>query len=104
MTMTITERISLCRFLEKIEEQEAYCAALAGGEEMISFLCFMLMLAVFGKLAAVACRAAWGITKIAVCFVFVPLFLMILLVAGLVYIVFPILIIVGIIGFVSSRV
>ena len=36
---------------------------------MISFLCFMLMLAVFGKLAAVACRAAWGITKIAVCFV-----------------------------------
>ncbi len=28
MTMTITERISLCRFLEKIEEQEAYCAAI----------------------------------------------------------------------------
>ena len=71
---------------------------------MISFLCFMLMLAIFGKLAVVACRAAWGITKIVVCFVFVPLFLMILLVAGLVYIVFPILIIVGIIGFVSSRV
>lgn len=28
MTMTITERISLCRFLEKIGEQEAYCAAI----------------------------------------------------------------------------
>ncbi len=26
--MTITERISLCRFLEKVEEQEAYCAAI----------------------------------------------------------------------------
>lgn len=26
--MTITERISLCRFLEKIEEQETYCAAI----------------------------------------------------------------------------
>ncbi len=71
---------------------------------MISFLCFMLMLAVFGKLAVVACRAAWGITKIVVCFIFVPLFLMILLVAGLVYIAFPILLIVGIVSLVSSRV
>lgn len=26
--MTTAERISLCRFLEKIEEQEAYCAAM----------------------------------------------------------------------------
>ena len=56
------------------------------------------------KLAVVACRAAWGITKIVVCFVFVPLFLMILLVAGLVYIAIPILLIVGIVSLVSSRV
>lgn len=28
IAMTVTERISLCRFLEKIEEQEAYCAAI----------------------------------------------------------------------------
>lgn len=26
--MTTAERISLCRFLEKIEEQEAYCASI----------------------------------------------------------------------------
>jgi len=26
--MTVAERISLCRFLEKIEEQETYCAAI----------------------------------------------------------------------------
>lgn len=26
--MTTAERISLCRLLEKIEEQEAYCAAI----------------------------------------------------------------------------
>lgn len=27
-TMTIDERISLCRFLEKVEEQEAYCTSI----------------------------------------------------------------------------
>lgn len=26
--MTTAERISLCRFLQKIEEQEAYCASI----------------------------------------------------------------------------
>lgn len=26
--MTLSERITLCRFLEKIEEQEAYCASI----------------------------------------------------------------------------
>ena len=56
------------------------------------------------KLAVFAARAAWGVMKIVACFVFVPLFLMILVISGLVYIALPILIIVGIIGFVSSRV
>ena len=70
---------------------------------MITFLFCMLMLAVFGKLAVFAFRAAWGITKIIVRFVFAPLFLIILLISGLVYIAFPILIIVGIVGLVSSR-
>ncbi len=71
---------------------------------MITFLFCMLMLLVFGKLAVFAARAAWGVMKIVACFVFVPLFLMILVISGLVYIALPILIIVGIIGFVSSRV
>lgn len=70
---------------------------------MITFLFCMLMLAVFGKLAVFAFRAAWGVTKIIVCFVFAPLFLIILLISGLVYIAFPILIIVGIVSLVSSR-
>lgn len=70
---------------------------------MITFLFCMLMLAVFGKLAVFACRAAWGFTKIIVCFVFAPLFLIILLISGLVYIAFPILIIAGIVSLLSSR-
>lgn len=34
--MTTAERISLCRLLEKIEEQEAYCAAI-GVRDMSKF-------------------------------------------------------------------
>lgn len=34
--MTTAERISLCRFLQKIEEQEAYCAAI-GVRDMSKF-------------------------------------------------------------------
>ena len=71
---------------------------------MISLLFCILMLAIFGKLAVFAFRAAWGVTKIMVCFVLAPLFFIVLLISGLVYIAFPILIIVGVIGFVSSRV
>lgn len=70
---------------------------------MITFLFCMLMLAVFGKLAVFAFRAAWSVTKMVVCFVFAPLFLLVLLISGLVYIAFPILIIVGIVGLLSSR-
>lgn len=66
---------------------------------MITFLFCMLMLAVFGKLAVFACRAAWGFTKIIVCFVFAPLFLIIMLISGLVYIAIPILLIVEAISF-----
>lgn len=66
---------------------------------MITLLFCILMLAVFGKLAVFAFRAAWSITKIVVYFILVPLFLIILLISGLVYIAFPILIIVGLIGF-----
>lgn len=68
---------------------------------MITFLFCMLMLAVFGKLAVFACRAAWGFTKIIVCFVFAPLFLIIMLISGLVYIAIPILLIVEAISFFS---
>lgn len=71
---------------------------------MISLLFCILMLAVFGKLAVFAFRAAWGVTKILFCLVLAPLFLIVLLVSGLVYIAFPILIIVGVIGLVSSKV
>lgn len=71
---------------------------------MITFLFCMLMLAIFGKLAVFAFRAAWSVTKMVVCFVFAPLLLLILLISGLLYIAFPILLIVGIASLLASRV
>ena len=63
---------------------------------MISFLFTILMFAVFGKLLGAAIRAAWGISKILVMLVFLPLILISLVICGLFYLVFPVLVILGI--------
>ena len=64
---------------------------------MLSLLFTVLMIIVFGKLIGVAIRAAWGISKILVSFVFLPMILIGLVVGGLIYLAFPILIVVGLI-------
>ena len=64
---------------------------------MLSLLFIILMIIVFGKLIGVAIRAAWGISKILVSLVFLPMILIGLVVGGLIYFAFPILIVVGLI-------
>jgi len=71
---------------------------------MITLLFCILMIVVFGKLTMLAIRAAWGITKIMVCLVFMPLVLIGLLCAGLIYIAFPLLLIGGLVSFLSHGV
>ena len=65
---------------------------------MLNLLFFVLMIIVFGKLVGFAIRATWGISKVLVSLVFLPLLLIGLVLEGLLYIAFPILIIVGIIS------
>ena len=62
----------------------------------------ILMIVVFGKLLFFAIKAAWGITKILLYIVFLPLLLIGLAVAGLIYIAIPALIIVGIVALVKA--
>ena len=62
----------------------------------------VLMLYVFGKLVMLAVRAAWGITRILFTLVFLPVILIGMFLAGLVYVALPILIIIGIIALVTS--
>lgn len=71
---------------------------------MITLFFFILMFTVFGKLALLAIRAAWGISKVLFCLVFAPLFLIILLISGLVYIALPLLLIGALVSFAMGKV
>lgn len=71
---------------------------------MITVLFCILMFTVFGKLAVLAFKAAWGITKILVCFVLAPIILIGIVLSGFIYIAIFFLIIGGVISFVASRV
>lgn len=71
---------------------------------MITLLFCILMFTVFGKLALLAIRAAWGISKVLFCLVAAPLFLIVLLISGLVYIALPLLLFGALVSFVAARV
>lgn len=63
---------------------------------MFELIFLILMVAVFWKLFKYAVKATWGIAKIVVTIVLLPLFLVGLLLKGLIYVAFPILAVVGI--------
>ena len=63
---------------------------------MLNLLFTILMIMVFGKLIGFAIRAAWGISKVLVTLVFLPLILIGL--GGLIYLALPILIVVGLVA------
>ena len=65
---------------------------------MLYLLFTILMIMVFGKLIGFAIRAAWGISKVLVTLVFLPLILIGLVLGGLIYLALPILIVVGLVA------
>lgn len=65
---------------------------------MLELLFAVLMITIFGKLFIFGVKAAWGITKILVTVVFLPLILVGLVVGGLVSLALPILLVVGVIS------
>ena len=64
---------------------------------MLTFLFIVLMFGVFGKLLVFAIKATWGITKIIVNIVFLPLVIIGLFVSGLTYVALVALAVVGIV-------
>lgn len=68
---------------------------------MLSLLFAICMIWLFGKLLLFGIKAAWGISKFIVTIVLLPLVLIGMVVGGLMYIAFPILIVVGIIALVG---
>lgn len=65
---------------------------------LLTLLFICMLLGVFGKLVILALKATWGISKILLYIIFLPLILVGLFLGGLIYIAFPILIICGIIA------
>lgn len=70
---------------------------------MLSVLFTLFMIWIFVKILIFGIKAAWGISKFLITVVLLPLILIVLVACGLLYIAFPILIVVGIISFISSK-
>ncbi|CBK74140.1 hypothetical protein CIY_13330 [Butyrivibrio fibrisolvens 16/4] len=68
----------------------------------MTFLFFLLFLMVFGKMIGFAFRATWGLFKVLMYIVFLPLILVGMVFGGLLYLAFPILLIVGIVSLVAA--
>lgn len=63
---------------------------------MLTILFFIFLIWLFGKVLFFGIKAAWSIFKILAIVIFLPLVLIGMVLAGLLYIAFPILIILGI--------
>ena len=55
-----------------------------GGVDMLTLIFIICMIAVFGKLAVLAIKGAWGLTKILFSLVFLPFILIGLMIKGLI--------------------
>lgn len=70
---------------------------------MLSLLFAICMIWIFGKLLLFGIKAAWGISKFLFTIVLLPLILIGMVVGGLIYIAFPILIVVAIISLIVPK-
>ncbi len=69
---------------------------------MLTLLFFVLLFSVFGKVIGLAFRATWGIAKVFFSLIFLPVFLILLVGAGFIYLAIPILLVVGFLSLVAD--
>ena len=65
---------------------------------MLTLLFVICMFGIFGKLIGLAFKMTWGIAKVLVTLVFLPVILVGLAMGGLLVVAFPLLIVVGIVS------
>lgn len=70
---------------------------------MMTLLFVIVLIAVFAKILKFAVKAAWGISKVVVSVVLLPLFLVLLVLKGLMELAFPLLVIIGVISLFALR-
>ena len=68
---------------------------------MLSLIFWILMFMTFGKILKFALKMAWGSSKIIVSLVLLPLFLVVLVLKGLMFLALPILVVVGVIALIA---
>ena len=68
---------------------------------MINLIFTIFMFLIFGNILMFAIKMAWGLTKVLFSLVFLPVFLIVLVLAGLIKLALPILAIVGLISIIS---
>lgn len=90
--------IYLCRLFEISENFKIVIMRDRRGEEYVNVVIYYLFFCGFGKLLMFGIKAAWGISKFLLTIVLLPVILIGLVVGGLIYLAFPILIVVGIVG------
>ena len=71
---------------------------------MFYFLFMILMFYIFGKLFFFGLKAAWGLSKFVLTIILLPITLMMMVSAGLLYFAFVLLIVVGIISFFKTNI
>lgn len=70
---------------------------------MLTVLFIICMLGFVGKLFFFGIKAAWGISKMLLSVVLLPLILIGMVAAGLIYIAFPVLIILGVVSLIGMK-
>lgn len=68
---------------------------------MLTILFGILLVLIFGRIGIFAFKAAWGLAKILLTIVFLPLILIGLVVGGLISIALPVLIVIGIVALIA---
>ena len=71
---------------------------------MLTFLFFVLLFGIFGKLIWLAVKAAWGISKIVFSIVFLPVVVLVLFFSGLVYVALGLLVVFGIASLIKGHI
>ena len=71
---------------------------------MLTFLFFVLLFGIFGKLIWLAVKAAWGISKIVFSIVFLPVVVLVLFFRGLVYVALGLLVVIGIVSLIKGHI
>ena len=70
---------------------------------MLKLIFVVAMILIFGKLFFFGLKAAWGLAKLIAVVILLPVCLIVMVIGGLLYLAFPVLIVIGVISLIVGR-